>query len=147
MKELLPENEDPLNQISKKALIKLGVKPDNQLLYVLQLMLWQLRENKEDYITMPFKPGASAELGNYTEQVELVEDMQTWNPKTAMHYLQSFPKEEEEEPGDNLFKGLEKEDLEPEDLASLLAELLFHRMAADNSGFPIKGLQAVFPLT
>ena len=48
-KELLPENEGPLNQLSKKALKSLKVKSEPEDLYVLQLMSWVLRERKGQF--------------------------------------------------------------------------------------------------
>ena len=145
MKEFLPENKDPLNQISKKALKELGVKSDNQLLYVLQLMLWELQENEERYVHTPVGPAASMERANYYDQLGLVENMLYEEPKLVMRYLQSSPDNPKGE--ETLFPASSLEKLGPEDLAFQLVHRLYLRMTEDDLGFPTKISQVIFPLT
>ena len=133
MKESLPENEELLNQLAKKALKALKIKTEYQDLYVLQLMNWVLWERKE-WINRH----------NLPDLQDAVEYWLRQDPKVVMEYLLK-----ETPLGDRLFvaESLEKENLEPEDLALHLVDQLHYRMARDDLGYPPGCLQAVWPMT
>ncbi len=81
MKELIPENNEKLNQESKKALLALKQKPEKTGLYCLQLAGYSLKHNLED-------PD-----GRLTTTLE---EMHGWKPQEVMNYLQRDPETNEE---------------------------------------------------
>jgi hypothetical protein len=133
-KELLPENEKPLNQLSKKALSGLKLRPSPNDLYVLQLMLWVLREKRGLFVR-----------DNYPDLLDAVEYLQYQEPKSAMLLLlqDNRPENQGLFPAENL----EKENLKAEDLTFHLVEQLHLLLSIDDLGYPIKKLQSIFPLT
>jgi hypothetical protein len=133
-KELLPENEKPLNQLSKKALKGLKLKLEPNDLYVLQLMLWVLKERRDQF-----------NRDNYFDLLDAVEYLERQEPKSVLALLLQDHRPEHQ----GLFpaENLEKENLEPEDLAFHLVNQLHHLLSIDDLGYPIKKLQTVFPLT
>jgi len=81
MNELIPENNEQLNQESKKALLSLKQKPDETGLYCLQLAKYSLKHNLDD------------QDGRLTTTLE---EMHGWKPQEVMNYLQRDPETEEE---------------------------------------------------
>jgi len=73
MKELIPENNEKLNQASKKALKELKQPTDETGLYCLQLADYSLKNNLED-------PD-----GRLTTTLE---EMHGWKPQEVMNYLE-----------------------------------------------------------
>ena len=73
MNELIPENNEQLNQESKKALLSLKQKPDETGLYCLQLAKYSLKHNLDD------------QDGRLTTTLE---EMHGWKPQEVMNYLE-----------------------------------------------------------
>ena len=128
-KEYLPENEEPVNQLSKKALSKLKVKYGDESLYMVQLMLWVLRERREIF-----------NRNNYPDLLDQVEYLERQEPKRALNYLLK-----EDEAGFGLFKAKPLESLAPEELAVNLINQLHDLMASSDTGYPPKGFPVVSP--
>lgn len=113
MKELLPENEDELNQLAKKALksVKADVEPN--MLYCLQLAKWSLESGKVEIL--------NDQLGENLDAL-----LYLWEPKNAMEFLLGEH---------DLLKDLPK-NWKPLDLAVAVLNQLDSRLTEYLEGYP-----------
>ncbi len=119
LKELIPENNDQLNQESKKALKELNQSPDGTALYCLQLAKWSLNNNLED------------RDGRLQEMVE--EIMPGWNPNKVMKFLTTnLDTGEECDPVDWQMVKNNPEELADQILLTISDQLMLHYL----EGYP-----------
>lgn len=116
MKEFLPENEHPLNQMSKQLLEQLQQSPDDEALYALQLVSHSLP-----------KPMAELRDSQQEEIRSMVDQLMIEEPEQAMKYLL------ETAGGQPVEYNLDKINLSknPEDLTLQLLNGLKVRMGAE----------------
>ena len=116
-KEPLPENERPINQLSKKAIKSLKESPDPSYLYWLQLVRLCL-ERGDLYLERP-------------EFLPFLDILDRLKPKEAQNFLELCPDDGEEyEVADP------KKNWEPQELAARILDHLEGNVAASNLGYP-----------
>lgn len=118
MKELIPENEDPLNQSAKKALKEVKESPEPSLLYCLQLAEWGLKSGQVKVL----QTGLQANLEALMCQ---------WSPKGAMEFLTVNDSGDEE----NVLAYAEGDE-SPLNLAVVILNQLDSRLSASLPGYP-----------
>ena len=113
-RELLPENEEELNQIAKRALIKAKKSPEPTGLYWLQLVRWAVE---------------SGGVGALNDHLLLfLELLESWEPETVMNFL---------EDGDqvDILSLVGEKEWDPMDLAYEILDYLDSQMSEKVEGY------------
>ena len=116
MPEYLSENKDPLNQLGKSYLLQLKLRPDQSVLYCLQLAEWGL-----DNVVR----ASDSRLRN------TLESLKGWNQENAYRFLKLAEDQEEYPPVPDL-QSVEG----PEDLAWRLLDPLDSKMNLHLKDYP-----------
>lgn len=115
MKEFLPQNEHPLNQVAERLLHKLNLLPEQNNLYALQLVQQMVAVRKVGLL-----------VRQREDVLDLVEDLMSEDPEKAMKYLL------ESAAGEQVTYNLQgAEKAPPEVLAQELVSGIRARMAAE----------------
>ena len=120
MAEFLPENDHPLNQASKKALLQAKQQPEPGWLYCLQLAKWGL-EN----------PIVDCRFPSLQDNLEAM--LYLWEPKEALEFL---IKGEYPEDYCNPLNDVEGNGVWPLSLAVAIIESLHSSLVAKANGYP-----------
>lgn len=107
MTEQIPENNHPVNQVSKRLLREAGEQPNPTMLYAPQLMRWSLDKGNHG-LPEKFRAQISAFVNN----------LQGAPPANAMKWLLDSPNE----PGTQILSPADLEDRSPREAAQNLLE-------------------------
>ena len=130
--EPIPANEEDINQMCKKALMQMGVKPDTLSLYCLQLVRWALESGE-----LQLEPGDPRNA----PFMDMLDWFEQGNPQKVMLFLvaNAYPDENGNmviDRDDDCMIADPKKEWDPVDLAAAVMDHIDSTLSGELENYP-----------